>query len=278
MKRLCFLLLLTLCCQAEDLTLANGTVLKDAVVIRQGDEEIQIRHTGGIEKFAYTELSPQLQERFNMTPALVEARRHAAAEAEAEKQRARDAAKAERERLKREDQEARIAALEAAGKHARYVSGADVIQLCSSFLTLEARAAEYLAAEWNRREALRLNLTLDIQRFTAEADSLRADFESNRKQFESMRAELSDKRAKVQAQAASIKRKNEEIKALRAQVAKLNKELGQAEAAAFRRPATPIYIPTYVRPVCPRPVIHRPRVAPPRPPRPPRPLPPRPRR
>lgn len=278
MKRICLILLLSLCCQAEDFTLADGTVLKEAEVLRKGEEELQIRHAGGIEKFSYTELSAELQKRFDLTPESVEARRKSAADAAAEKQREKEAAKAEKARALKEAQEARLAALEAAGKHARYISGADVIQLCSSMVTLEARAAEFLAAEWNRREALRLNLGVDTQRFTAEADSLKEDFEQERKELSTLRSELSDKRAKVQEQSATIKRKNDEIAALRAEIAKLNKELGRAENAATNTTVVvdnPVYVPTYVGPTCIG-HVHRPRprtCPPPHKPRPARPAP-----
>ncbi len=253
MKRLVAIMLLPLCSYAEDFTLADGTVLKDAEVLRKGDAELQIRHAGGIEKFSYTELGAELQKRFDLTPEAVQARRQAAADASAEKQREKEAAKAEKERVQRENQEARMAALEAAGKHARYISGADVIQLCSSMLTLEARAAEFLAAEWNRREALRLNLEVDTKRFTAEVDSLKSDFEKERKELAALRSELSDKRAKVQEQADAIKRKNDEIAALRAEIAKLNKELGRAENRSTNTTVVvdnPVYVPTYVGPTC----------------------------
>lgn len=282
MKKICTLLLLSLCCQAEDFTLADGTVLKEAEVLRKGEEELQIRHAGGIEKFSYTELSAELQKRFDLTPESVEARRKATADAAAEKQREKEAAKAEKARVLKEDQEARLAALEAAGKHARYISGADVIQLCSSMVTLEARAAEFLAAEWNRREALRLNLGVDTQRFTAEADSLKEDFEQERKELSTLRSELSDKRAKVQEQSATIKRKNQEIAALQAEIAKLNKELGRAEQASTNTTVVvdnPVYVPTYVGPTCIG-HVHRPRprtCQPPHKPRPARPAPSRPR-
>lgn len=262
MKRLITLLMLPLYCQAEDFTLADGTVLKDAEVLRKDGEVLQIRHAGGIEKFSYTELGETLQLRYDLTPAQVEARRAAAAEAAAEKQRAKEAAKAEKERLMKEEQEARQATLDAAGKHARYICGAEVIQLCSSMFTLDARAAEFLAAEWNRREALRLNLPVDTQRFSAEAASLKPDFEKERGELAAVRSELSDKRAEVQEQAATIKRQEAEIAALRAEVAKLNKELGRAEN---NRPTTttvvvdnPVYVPTYVGPTCVG-HVHRPR-------------------
>lgn len=276
MKRLFSLLLLPLCCQAEDFTLADGTVLKDAEVLRKGAEELQIRHAGGIEKFSYTELSAELQKRYELTPEAVEAHRKALSDAAAAKQREKEAAKAEQERVLRENQEARMAALEAAGKHARYICGADVIQLCSSMLTLEARAAEFLAAEWNRREALRLNLGVDTQRFTEEADSLKPDFERERQELATLRSELSDKRAKVQEQSATIKRKNDEIAALRAEIAKLNKELGRAETRSTNTTVVvdnPVYVPTYVGPTCVG-HVHKPRprtCPPPAKPRPARP-------
>lgn len=267
MKIFYSILLLSLCCHAEDFTLADGTVLKDAEVIRQGDEELQIRHAGGIEKFSYTELGEELQQRYELTPAQVEARRKAAAEATARKQREKEAAKAEKARILKEEQEARMALLEASGKHARYISGADVIQLCSSMFTIEARAAEFLAAEWNRREALRLNLGVDTQRFSAEADSLKEDFEQERKELSTLRSELSDKRAKVQEQSATIKRQNDEIAALRAEVARLNKELGRAENRPTNTTVVvdnPVYVPTYVGPTCVG-HVHRPHRAHPAP-------------
>lgn len=261
-KRVITLLILPLYCHADDFTLADGTVLKDAEVLRKDGEVLQIRHAGGIEKYSYTELGEALQQRYDLTPAQVEARRAAAAEAAAEKQRAKEAAKAEKERELKEAQEARQAALEAAGKHARYISGAEVIQLCSSMFTLEARAAEFLAAEWNRREALRLNLPIDTQRFSAEAASLKPDFEKERDELAAVRSELIDKRAEVQEQAATIKHKNAEIAALRAEVAKLNKELGRAENKRSTTTTVvvdnPVYVPTYVGPTCVG-HVHRPR-------------------
>lgn len=271
------LLSLSLVAAAEDFTLADGTVLKEAEVLRKSSDEIQIRHAGGIEKFSYRELSSDLQQRFDLTPESVHARKQEALDAEAEKQRAREQALADKQRAMREAQEAKLAALEAAGKYARYLSGADVIQLCSGMLTIEARAAEFLAAEWNRREALRLNLGVDQQRFTADVDALRADFEKERKALVSLRSELEQKRARVKEQAAAIKRQNEEIAQLRAQIAKLNKELGRAEAESIPSSSggtvvidRPVYVPTYIAPVsrprpCPprprpaKPAVHRPR-------------------
>lgn len=256
LKRLIPFLVVALCCRAEDFTLANGTVLKDAEVLRQEGEYLQIRHAGGIEKFYYTELGQALQEKYELTPQLVESRREAARSAAEEKRQAQLQAKAEREKAMQEEQSRREAALETAGKYARYLRGADVIQLCSAYLTVQASAAEFLAAEWNRREALRLGLPADAERFAAESESLKADLEKEREHLAATHAELERLRTAVQAKDAELKRKNDEITALRAQVAQLNKELGRAESAATPRSTTvvvdrPVYVPTYV----PAPVV-----------------------
>lgn len=253
MKRILPFILLALSGYAEDFTLADGTVLKEAKVLHRSDEELQIFHSGGIEKFSYKELGEELQKRYEMTPEQVLSRKDAAKKAVEDARKARETQKAEKERALQEEQHARAAALEASGKYARYYSGAEVMQLCSSLLTIEARAAEFLAAEWNRREALRLGLGLDAQRFSAEVASLRADFEQDRKELANLRSELSDKRAKVKEQAATIKRKNQEIEALQAQVAALNKALGRAQAENTSTDTTvvidrPVYVP--VGPTC----------------------------
>lgn len=275
LKRLMPFFVLSLCCHAEDFTLADGTVLKDAEVLRQEGESLQIRHAGGIEKFDYTELGPELQEKYELTPQQVESRREAARSAAEEKRQAALQAKAARETAMQEAQTRREAALEASGKYARYLRGADVIQLCSAYLTMQATAAEYLAAEWNRREALRLALPADAERFAAEAESLKADLEKDRAVLAATHAELESLRTAVQAKDAELKRKNEELATLRAQVAQLNKELGRAESAATPRSTTvvvdrPVYVPTYVPApappprarVCPapkpRPAVRRP--------------------
>ena len=250
MKKMIPFVLMALSCYAEDFTLADGTVLKDAKVLHRTDEVLQIFHSGGIEKFSYDELGEELQKRYEMTPEQVLARKTAAKQAADEDRKAKEAIKAEKERVLQEEQQARIAALEASGKYARYINGAEVTQLCSALLTVDARTAEYLAAEWNHREALRLNWGVDAQRFASEVAALKDDFERRRKEFASMRTELDEKRAKVKEQAATIKRKNQEIAELQAKIASLNKELGRAEAENVSNDTTvvidrPVYVPTY---------------------------------
>lgn len=247
---------LALCCHAEDFTLADGTVLKDAEVLRQDSEYLQIRHAGGIERFYYTELGPELQQKYELTPEQVEARRQAADSAAEEKRRARREAKEARDKALLEEQARREAALEASGKYARYLRGADVIQLCSAYFTVDAAVAEFLAAEWNYREALRMNLPADAERFAAEVATLKQSFEKELERLTAVQDELDTLRATVQSQQAELKRRDDEIAALRAKVAKLNKELGRAEAENTPRSTTvvidrPVYVPTYV----PTPVV-----------------------
>ena len=267
MKKVAFttLLMLPFCVCAEDFTLADGTVLKEAEVLHRGANDIQIRHAGGIERFSYKELSEEMQQRFELTPEHVAERRKQATETAAEKRR----------RIQ-EDQEARAAALELSGKYARYLTGADVMGLVAGMVTLEARAAEFLAAEWNYREALRLKLPLDAQRFEAEVNTRRSGYEKECRKQENLRVELESLRSKTQDQAARIKLLNDEVATLRAKVAQLNKELGRAEAEAVDSSTTvvidrpvPVYVPSPA-PTCIghttiRPKPHTPRPKPVRP-------------
>ena len=278
MKKVAFttLLMLPFCVCAEDFTLADGTVLKEAEVLHRGANDIQIRHAGGIERFSYKELSEEMQQRFELTPEHVAERRKQAAETAAEKRRAREQAVAEKQRRMQEDQEARAAALELSGKYARYLTGADVMGLVAGMVTLEARAAEFLAAEWNYREALRLKLPLDAQRFEAEVNTRRSGYEKECRKQENLRLELESLRSKTQDQAARIKLLNDEVATLRAKVAQLNKELGRAEAEAVDSSTTvvidrpvPVYVPSPA-PTCIghttiRPKPHAPRPKPVRP-------------
>lgn len=251
LKRCLLSMALVLCCHAEDFTLADGTVLKDAEVLRQDAESLQIRHAGGIERFYYTKLSPELQQKYELTPEQVEARRAAADAAAEEKRRAKREAKEAREKALQEEQARREAALVAAGKYARYLRGADVIQLCSAYFTVDAAVAEFLAAEWNYREALRMNLPADAERFAAELETLKKSFEQELERLAAAQDELESLRSAVQSQQDALKRQADEIAELRAKVAQLNKELGRAEAENASRDTTvvidrPVYVPTYV--------------------------------
>lgn len=254
-----FLLVGALGCHAEDFVLADGSVLHDAVVLRRSDEDIQVRHSGGIQRYAYDKLSPELQERFQMTPEQVEARRRQAQE---------DAAARRRE--KEEQQAARRALLEASGQHPRYLSGADVLQLYSPFGTLSAREAEFLAAEWNRREALRLGLPVESERFTEEAASLRSGFEEERQMYlkriqeaDALRATVSGLQTRLAQQEAELARLNKANAALQA-------EWNHKPASTTTVIKEPVYVPTLVpvpqpapRPSGPRPPAVRPTPRPP---------------
>ena len=98
MKKLLPFILLTLSCYAEDFTLADGSVLKDAKVLHRTDEELQIFHSGGIEKFSYKELGEELQKRYEMTPEQVRDRKAAAKKAADDARKARETQKAEKAR------------------------------------------------------------------------------------------------------------------------------------------------------------------------------------
>ncbi len=195
-----------LCCRAEEFTLLDGRVLRDAEVLRQGVDELQIRHEGGIQKVKFDLLPRGLQERFGMTPEQVEARNE-------ELRRAAESRRAAR----KEEEERHRARLEAAGEHPRYLGGADVLALVRSVETLGAGEAEYLAAEWNRREAERLRLESEAARFAGEAASLRAAFDAARRKSLRERQSQDEQKARLTA--------------LREQLGEALKQLEQLEKA-----------------------------------------------
>jgi len=69
---------------AEDWTTADGKTYKNVTVIAQEDDGVRITFTGGVGKIPYYELSPDLQKRFGLDPATMEAKRKAAEEAQAQ--------------------------------------------------------------------------------------------------------------------------------------------------------------------------------------------------
>lgn len=226
---------------AADFVLSDGTVLKEASVVRSSVDSVLVRHSNGVQKLFFDRLSPELQKQLGMTPELVAERRAAA-----------EQASAERRRQRAEAQAARLAALQASGQHPRYLSGADIFTLFSEVATLSAPTAEYLAALWNHREATRLNLPADAERYAADMATRRPSAER----------ELATLRAAHRAR--------QEAKELREQVARLQQQNADLQAQlANNRPTSttvvvdnPVYVPTptYV----PVPVV---RPGPPRPPR-----------
>lgn len=164
---------LALPCAAEDLTLTDGTVLRDAGIVRQDDESATISHAAGVQRVLYHRLPPELQQRLNLTPEAVQARKDEARQAERRRAEAREKKAAQQRE-----------ALRASGLTPRYMTGADVISLYSAWHTLSAAAAEYLAAEWNRREALRCGLTVEAQRFKEDAAVLSQNMEKERAELQ----------------------------------------------------------------------------------------------
>ncbi len=253
MKRLISLILL--CAgplSAEDFVLSDGSVLKDATVVRSAWDSVLVRHSAGVQRLLYDRLSPELQARLGMTSELVAARR-------AELQQAAAAAESER----RAAHEARLAALQASGNNPHYITGAEVFSLFAAVDTLSAREAEYLAAEWNRREAQRLNLPADVNRWGAEAAALRPGFDAERAAFLAEYRDKTQLRSRVSEQDNTISRQKEQIQKLREEVARLKEaeenlrrlnDRLRADASGGNTVVVerPVYVPT----VCPHP--HRP--------------------
>lgn len=247
------LTVLLLPCSAEDFTLADGSVLHDAHVVRQDDETATIRHTTGVQRIPYTRLTPELQKRLGLTPEEVNARRAAAREAERQRAEAREKKAAEQR-----------AALVTSGLSPRYMTGADVISLYSAWSTLSAPAAEYLAAEWNRREALRCGLTVEARRYKEDAAVLARNIERERaeeirtrerlavaeKELDAAKRDLQQARLAVQ----QLEKQNAELKERPAQATTTTVVVSEPRVVPVYRPQ-PIILPPVHQP---RPPIVRP--------------------
>lgn len=238
-------------CSAEDFTLMDGRVLHDAVVLRQGTDEVQVRHTGGIQLVRYDLLPSELQQRFEMTPEQVEKRREEARlEAHARKQQ------------KREAEEQHRARLEAAGQQARYLQGADVLKLISPREKMDSRLADYLACEWNRREAERLGLQSEMLQFAENGVGLKAacadvlkkeslarrELEKERTQSKELRQQLEEAKAEItRLQDANYTLRNENSTLLKVATTK------QTETVVVKPQ------PIFIKPAPPRPIKVRPK-------------------
>ena len=150
-------------CMAEDFVLVDGTVFQDAKVVRRDADSVLIRHSTGVQRVSYDRLTPELQQRFDLTPQAVREYYDKIDQAR------RDLAEAEDKKAA-----AQRSALQASGLSPRYLTGADVSALISTWETLPSVCAEYLAADWNRREAARCHLTVESKRFAEEAKRLLA--------------------------------------------------------------------------------------------------------
>ena len=228
-------------CLAEDFVLVDGTVLQNAKVVRKDADSLVISHSAGVQRVGYDRLTPELQQRFDLTP-------HAVREYyDKVEQMRRDFAEAEEKKAA-----AQRAALQISGLSPRYLTGADVSALMSTWETLSAVCAEYLAADWNRREAARCNLTVEANRFDEEAKRLVARVENER---EAIKKEN------------DLKRAREQISSLQQVINRLNESSSQSSGTVIisrptyvpiYRPA-PIVVPPVVRPLPPpRPPVNRP--------------------
>ena len=231
-------------CPAEDFTLTDGTVLENARVVRQDGESAIISHATGVQRIPYTRLSPELQARLDLTPEAVEARRAKSEQEERERALAREKKAAQQRE-----------ALAVSGLSPRYLTGADIIAIYSSWNTLSATAAEYLAAEWNRREALRCGLTIEAQRHKEDAAQLlhhmeteRTEIAKKQEQSDSLDRQLQNARQDLAAARAEIKR-----------LESLNSELRNRPSQGTVVISEPTVVPVYRPSPIILPPVHQPR-------------------
>ncbi len=154
---------------AEDLMLKDGSLLRDAIVSRKGIDHVIIRHAGGVKRVDYHELTIDLQDRYAMSEKEVKER---LAQQQAKAQAAADQLDRKKDR--------HILLLKDAQNMPRYLSSGDVRRLFLFYDDISEVAAEYLAAEWNKRESLRLKLPDQVQRYEKYADLVRETFDKER--------------------------------------------------------------------------------------------------
>ena len=253
---LCVAVCEVLLCSAEDVTLSNGDVLHEVRVLRQDGESVTLSHTAGVMRVPYDKLPPELQKRYNLTPAEVEERREKARQAEKERALAREKKMAEQR-----------AALAASNLSPRYLTGVDVSWLYAAWGRISTPMAEYLAADWNRREALRCGLTIEAERYKADAEKLmpqvKKEQEEQQKGYDYYTG-LEER----------LRQTQEQLQQARQTIKKLEEKQGQQpvqQTTVISNAPTVIPVPVYR----PAPVVLPPAVMPgPRPPAPrPRPAP-----
>lgn len=221
-------------CAAEEITLADGETLHDARVLRQDAESVTLAHSAGVARVIYSRLTPELQQRFGLTPAEVEARREKALQAERERAAAREKKMAEQR-----------AALAASNLSPRYVTGVELVSLYGGVAPLSAVGAEYLAAEWNYREALRCGLTIEAERYKEESAKWLPKLQQEQRE-----AQQADEDRQVWEE--RWKHTEDQLKQARQEIKKLRTELEERPRSTTTIvTSSPTYVPVFQPP--PRP-------------------------
>lgn len=254
MKRALLLLALgSVAALAEDFQLNDSTVLPDAEVIRRGMDFVQVRYRDGMRKVKADLLPQELQERFEMRPEDIQARRDAIRR-EAEQ---REARRLEKEALVRQN-------LSDAGLHPRYMTGTDVLGMCSPLVSLDARVAEYVASLWNQREAKRLGLASEAERFADAVKSSQAFYDDARKEYldrarseKALRDQIAELEKKLDAAQDENKRLSRDNESLRQQLEKVQKNTGNTTVVVPPSRPSIVVPPYYYGPaIGPRPIVH----------------------
>ncbi len=217
-QHLIFSCLLCLPLMGEDFVLKDGSILRDAKVTRSGLDHVIVTHSSGVKRVEYDELTIKLQERFDMQPEQVKVRVD-----DYESKR-----KAEEEKKRQVDQEHRQM-LRDSKTLPRFLTAADVVQLFVFYGKLTPLTAEYLASEWNRREAIRLKLPAEAKRYAELAQMVRDDYEKEREQeIEKEKRRLAELRRYRQMELALTEAKAAEY-ALQKENEKLEERIEEAE-------------------------------------------------
>lgn len=161
---LCILALAFNPLNADDITLTNGRVLKNAEKLGIDVDTVRIQHDEGIAKVDAKLLPLSLQVKWQMTPEQVELRKQEATERkleELEKERVQRELAAQRAKELRDS-------LTEAERVPRYIQASELQELMAGLTNVLPVEVKYIALRWNYNEANRVGLPEQAQHFSQE--------------------------------------------------------------------------------------------------------------
>lgn len=230
------------CCgsaMSDDMTLNSGRVLKDATVSDNGEDFIRVHHSEGIAKVPYSELSEELQKKYNMTKEEVTARYE-------DKKRVEEEQKARQEELNKSLRDS----LSESEKLPRYIRGADMFKMMNLITEVTPVEAEYAALVWNSGEAQRVGMTEQVKIFMQQAALYEPRVKEARMRREKAGENGDKKREQLQGELASA---NKRISQLQNKISDMQGNMAQMKRDNSSPNTVFVETPVYVQP--PRPPI-----------------------
>lgn len=240
MKVFFSLCVFSFCCNAalcDDIVLSSGKVLKDAIVSEKGADFIRVNHSEGIGKVPYSELTREMQEKYNMTPEEVQGRID--------------------DQQKREEESNRIIrdSLSESEKLPRYLKSSDMLKMMRSVTDVTPLEAEYAALVWNSSEAQRVGMSEQRKEFIEKAMLIEPRVRELRAFREKAEISRAKESRKLQGELASA---NKMIEQLKYRVSDIKGDLAQLEQKKETPRTVYVETPVYIQQPRPPIIINRP--------------------